>query len=130
VVQDASPVGLRLAELSAESVTLTTNQYRAGAVSYLNVIVVQARRGPDEIAAVQIRGRGMVGSALLVKARGGGWSAAELPSAKEVTDRLKPPESKPGAYASNGPGDSRDSTPCSSVARPARPTPASAGSHA
>jgi outer membrane protein TolC len=49
------------------SVTLTTNQYKAGTVSYLNVITAQTMA--------------LSAAVLLVQALGGGWSAAALPSA-------------------------------------------------
>jgi len=68
-----------------ESVVLTTNQYKAGTVSYLNVITVQTIALTNEITAVQILGRRMVASVLLIQALGGGWSASELPSGSSPT---------------------------------------------
>jgi NodT family efflux transporter outer membrane factor (OMF) lipoprotein len=62
------------------SVVLTTDQYKVGIVSYLNVVTAQTFALTDERAAVDIATRRMVSSALLVKALGGGWSAAQLPS--------------------------------------------------
>jgi NodT family efflux transporter outer membrane factor (OMF) lipoprotein len=70
-----------------KSVDLTTNQYKAGTVSYLNVITVQTIALTDEITAIQIRGRRMVAAVLLVQALGGGWTAAELPSPRDATSR-------------------------------------------
>jgi len=74
-----------------QSVTLTTAQYRAGTVSYLNVITTQTIALTNEVTAVQILGRRMAAAVLLVEALGGGWSDTELPSASEVTAR--PPAS-------------------------------------
>jgi NodT family efflux transporter outer membrane factor (OMF) lipoprotein len=68
-----------------KSVTLTTNQYKAGTVSYLNVITAQTIALTDETTAVQIRGRRMSAAVLLIQALGGGWNAANLPLAEEVT---------------------------------------------
>ncbi len=62
-----------------QSVTLTVNQYRAGIVSYLNVVAVQAAVLASERAAADILGRRLSASVLLVKAIGGGWSAPALP---------------------------------------------------
>jgi outer membrane protein TolC len=70
-----------------KSVDLTTSQYKAGTVSYLNVITVQTIALTDEITAIQIRGRRMVAAVLLVQALGGGWTAAELPSPRDATSR-------------------------------------------
>jgi NodT family efflux transporter outer membrane factor (OMF) lipoprotein len=78
-----------------KSVDLTTSQYKVGTVSYLNVITVQTIALTDEITAIQIRGRRMAAAVLLVQALGGGWSDADLPSAKDVTQRTPPGERKP-----------------------------------
>jgi NodT family efflux transporter outer membrane factor (OMF) lipoprotein len=70
-----------------KSVNLTTDQYKAGTVSYLNVITVQTIALTDEVTAIQIRGRRMAAAVLLVQALGGGWTAAQLPSPADVTKR-------------------------------------------
>jgi NodT family efflux transporter outer membrane factor (OMF) lipoprotein len=72
-------------QAARKSVDLTTNQYKAGTVSYLNVITVQTIALTDEITAIQIRGRRMAAAVLLVQALGGGWQATELPSSVDVT---------------------------------------------
>ena len=63
-----------------QSLTVTTNQYRAGIVSYLNVIVAQTIAFNNQRTAVDILGRQLNASVLLIKALGGGWSASKLPS--------------------------------------------------
>jgi NodT family efflux transporter outer membrane factor (OMF) lipoprotein len=68
-----------------ESVTLTTNQYKAGTVSYLNVITAQTIALTSQITAVEILGRRMTAAVLLIRALGGGWDASRLPSAQDVT---------------------------------------------
>ena len=78
-----------------KSVTLTTNQYKAGTVSYLNVITAQTIALTNETTAVQIRGRRMSAAVLLIQALGGGWNAADLPSTQAVTEREKPADSRP-----------------------------------
>jgi len=60
-----------------ESVTLTTNQYRAGIVSYLNVVTVQTIALTNERAAISISGQRLKAAVGLVKALGGGWSTPE-----------------------------------------------------
>jgi Outer membrane efflux protein len=76
------------------SVTLTTNQYKAGTVSYLNVITAQTTALTNETTAVQIRGRRMAAAVLLIQTLGGGWHAADLPSTQTVTEREQPAEPK------------------------------------
>jgi NodT family efflux transporter outer membrane factor (OMF) lipoprotein len=56
--------------------TVTMNQYKAGTVSYLNVIVAQTATLNNERAVVDIGGRRMTAIVLLIKALGGGWAAA------------------------------------------------------
>jgi outer membrane protein TolC len=63
-----------------ESVTITNNQYRAGTVTYLAVVVVQAAALVNERAELAIVGRRLVASVNLIKALGGGWEM-ETPKA-------------------------------------------------
>ena len=62
-----------------QSVTFTTNQYRAGTVSYLDVIVTQTVALNNERTAIDILGRRMTASVLLIKSVGGGWDVSALP---------------------------------------------------
>ncbi len=61
-----------------QTVDVVTNQYKAGTVSYLNVIVAQVTALSNEQAALNILGRRMAASVSLVKAMGGGWDASAL----------------------------------------------------
>ena len=61
------------------AVELTNNQYSAGVVSYLNVITAQATALNNERTAVNLLGQRLTASVGLVRALGGGWTAAELP---------------------------------------------------
>jgi len=61
-----------------ESVLLTTNQYKAGIVSYINVVTVQTTQLSNERTAMGILGRRLVAAVILVKALGGGWSVAAI----------------------------------------------------
>src|SRR5258705_4377262 len=70
-----------------ESVVLTTNQYKAGIVSYINVVTVQTTQLNNERTAVGILGRQLVAAVTLVKALGGGWRAPEV----AADDRLARP---------------------------------------
>jgi NodT family efflux transporter outer membrane factor (OMF) lipoprotein len=87
ILEDEARVQDEAVAAARQSVTLTTAQYRAGTVSYLNVITTQTIALADEVTAVQILGRRMTAAVLLVEALGGGWSDTDLPSAHEVTER-------------------------------------------
>ena len=52
-------------------------QYRAGTVSYLNVVTTQTTLLDNQRTLVQLRGRLMAASISLVSATGGGWSASD-----------------------------------------------------
>ena len=67
-----------------ESVQLTTNRYKAGTVSYLDVVITQTAALNNERTAVDILGRRMVASVRLVQALGGGWDASDLPTGKDM----------------------------------------------
>lgn len=60
-----------------QAVELTTNQYRAGVVSYLDVVTAQATLLANERTAANILGRRLTASVALIKALGGGWNAQE-----------------------------------------------------
>ncbi len=83
ILEDEATAQAAAVKAAEQALSLITDQYKAGTVSYLNVIVAQATALSNEITAVQILGRQMVAAALLVKALGGGWSADNLPETHE-----------------------------------------------
>jgi NodT family efflux transporter outer membrane factor (OMF) lipoprotein len=70
---------VQAARLSTE---LTLNQYKAGTVNYLSVVVVQAAQLTNEATAVNLTGQRLVAAVTLVQALGGGWSTTQLSSVK------------------------------------------------
>jgi NodT family efflux transporter outer membrane factor (OMF) lipoprotein len=60
------------------SLALSENRYKGGVTSYLEVTTAQTFALTDERSAVQIAGRRMIDSVLLIKALGGGWDPASL----------------------------------------------------
>ncbi len=67
-------------EASEESLALSTNRYKGGLVTYLEVITAQSTALGNERTEVDILRRRMDASVLLIKALGGGWNASSLPS--------------------------------------------------
>jgi NodT family efflux transporter outer membrane factor (OMF) lipoprotein len=59
-----------------ESLALALNQYRAGTVSYLNVVVAQATALASQRTAVDLRSRRVNASVQLITALGGSWMAS------------------------------------------------------
>jgi outer membrane protein TolC len=58
------------------SLELTLNQYKAGTVSFLNVVTAQAGLLNEERNAVNILNRRLAATVALVRAIGGGWQPA------------------------------------------------------
>ena len=82
ILEEEAKVQEDAVRAARESVILTTNQYKAGTVSFLNVAVVQASQLNNERAAMVTLGRRLVAAVTLVKALGGGWSPAEIAADK------------------------------------------------
>jgi NodT family efflux transporter outer membrane factor (OMF) lipoprotein len=70
-----------------DSVVVVTNQYKAGILGYLSVIVTQATALNNQRVAVAIQGQRMTAAVLLVKALGGGWSASDLPNNEALVNK-------------------------------------------
>jgi NodT family efflux transporter outer membrane factor (OMF) lipoprotein len=65
---------------SAElSLGLSTNRYKGGLVTYLEVITAQSAALSNERTAVDLLTRRMNSTVLLIKALGGGWDVSKLP---------------------------------------------------
>ncbi|MGB7585705.1 MAG: efflux transporter outer membrane subunit, partial [Terriglobales bacterium] len=73
------------------SLTLSTTRYTGGVTTYLEVITAQTTALSDERSAVQVSGRRMIDSVLLIKALGGGWDAASLANLDLTSRKPYPP---------------------------------------
>ncbi|HEY5366246.1 MAG TPA: efflux transporter outer membrane subunit, partial [Casimicrobiaceae bacterium] len=62
-------------DAARHSVELTTNQYKAGIVGYINVFAAQTVQFSNERTLVQLLGRAWQANVTLVRALGGGWQA-------------------------------------------------------
>jgi NodT family efflux transporter outer membrane factor (OMF) lipoprotein len=74
-----------------QALTITTNQYRAGTVSYLNVITAQTTAYSNEQNAIALMGTRLNDSVALIQALGGGWDETDLPAAGEISKRSQAP---------------------------------------
>ena len=89
-VQDEAVKAARL------SATLSTNQYKAGTISTLDLLVVETVARNNERTAIIILGNRMSASVLLIKALGGGWKSSDLPDVAQ-----RPPEARPNTQSLN-----------------------------
>ena len=84
ILEEESRIQGEAVSAARRSVDLSMNQYRAGTISYLDVVTVQTILLVNERTAIDILGRRMAASVLLVKAIGGGWNSSTLPSNKDL----------------------------------------------
>jgi outer membrane protein TolC len=85
-VLEAESSVLEQAVKSAErSLVVSTAQYKAGTVSYLQVITSQTIALQDQRSFVDVQARRMTASVLLIEALGGGWDGSKLPATRDVT---------------------------------------------
>jgi NodT family efflux transporter outer membrane factor (OMF) lipoprotein len=82
LLEDESNTESAAVAAAEHSLALSNNRYKGGVTTYLEVITAQTTALADERTAVQISGRRMVASVLLIKALGGGWDAASLSAVK------------------------------------------------
>jgi NodT family efflux transporter outer membrane factor (OMF) lipoprotein len=86
ILKDEAVAQDEAVKAAQQSLDITLNEYKAGTLTYLNVITAQATALNDEITAVNIRTRRMTTSVLLIEALGGGWEVAKLPTAHGVSN--------------------------------------------
>ncbi|MFZ3210125.1 MAG: efflux transporter outer membrane subunit [Terriglobales bacterium] len=72
-----------------DSLSISTDQYKAGIVTYLQVITAQTFALQNEKSAVDILTRRMTASVLLIEALGGGWDASQLPTRSDISANIK-----------------------------------------
>ncbi len=70
------------------SLDLSINRYKGGVTSYLEVTVAQSAALSDQVTAVNILGRRMSNTVLLIQALGGGWDRSTLPARPECCGKL------------------------------------------
>lgn len=67
---------------------LAVTRYKGGVTSYLEVTTAQTASLSDQVTAVNLLGRRMVNSIMLIQALGGGWDRSALPEHPECCSKL------------------------------------------
>jgi NodT family efflux transporter outer membrane factor (OMF) lipoprotein len=70
------------------SLDLSITRYKGGVTTYLEVITAQSAALTDQVTAVNILGRRMANTVLLIQALGGGWDKSSLPERPECCGKL------------------------------------------
>jgi len=82
VLEDEAAVRQQALDSARESLRLTENQYKAGVIAYLDVVVVQATALSNERSVLTLLQSRLVTSVQLIAALGGGWDG-QLQASKE-----------------------------------------------
>jgi len=78
----------RAVEAAQKYLDLAITRYKGGVSSYLEVTTAQSASLSDQVTAVNLLGRRMVDSVLLIQALGGGWDRSALPDRPECCGKL------------------------------------------
>jgi outer membrane protein TolC len=81
ILEDEAKVQDEAVVAAQRSLDLSVTRYKGGVTSYLEVITAQSAALADEVTAVNILGRRMANTVLLIQALGGGWDRSNLPDA-------------------------------------------------
>lgn len=87
ILQQEAGVQQQAVQLARQAVALTTNEYEAGTVPYTSVVTAQATELNNEQSALTLHESRLVASVALIEALGGGWTAAQLPGAAQLSAR-------------------------------------------
>jgi NodT family efflux transporter outer membrane factor (OMF) lipoprotein len=89
ILEEETQVQDKAVAAANQALALIINQYQAGNVSYLDVIIAQTVALSNRQTAVQLHSDRMSASVQLVKALGGGWNVAMLPSPEQAGGETK-----------------------------------------
>jgi NodT family efflux transporter outer membrane factor (OMF) lipoprotein len=94
ILENEAKVQDQAVAAAQRSLDLSITRYKGGVTSYLEVITAQNAALTDEVTAVNILGRRMANTVLLIQALGGGWDRSSLPERPECCGKLA---SSPGS---------------------------------
>src|SRR5471032_350180 len=75
VMEDEAAVRAQALDAARESLRLTDNQYKAGLITYLDVVTVQTTALTNERSVLTLLQSRLIASVQLIAAMGGGWDA-------------------------------------------------------
>lgn len=88
ILENEAKVQDKAVVAAQRSLDLSVTRYKGGVTSYLEVITAQSAALADEVTAVNILGRRMANTVLLIQALGGGWDRSSLPDRPECCRTL------------------------------------------
>jgi NodT family efflux transporter outer membrane factor (OMF) lipoprotein len=88
ILENEAKVQDEAVSAAQRSLDLSVTRYKGGVTSYLEVITAQNAALTDEVTAVNILGRRMANTVLLIQALGGGWDRSSLPDRPECCGKI------------------------------------------
>ena len=88
ILENEAKVQDEAVRAAQRSLELSITRYKGGVTSYLEVLTAQSAALADEVTAVNILGRRMASTVLLIQALGGGWDRSTLPERPECCGKL------------------------------------------
>jgi NodT family efflux transporter outer membrane factor (OMF) lipoprotein len=88
ILENEAAVQDQAVAAAQSSLNLSISRYQGGVTSYLEVTIAQSAALSDEVTAVNILGRRMADTVLLIQALGGGWDRSSLPKRPECCGKL------------------------------------------
>ncbi|HEY3615967.1 MAG TPA: efflux transporter outer membrane subunit, partial [Candidatus Sulfotelmatobacter sp.] len=88
ILENEANVQNKAVVAAQRSLDLSVTRYKGGVTSYLEVITAQSAALADEVTAVNLLGRRMANTVLLIQALGGGWDRSSLPERPECCGKL------------------------------------------
>jgi NodT family efflux transporter outer membrane factor (OMF) lipoprotein len=88
ILENEAKVQDQAVTAAKSSLDLSITRYKGGVTSYLEVTIAQTAALQDEVTAVNILGRRMAATVLLIQALGGGWDRSTLPARPECCGKL------------------------------------------
>jgi outer membrane protein TolC len=77
VLEEEAAVQAAAVKAAEQSLDITLNQYKAGLITYLQVVQAQTAALSNQRAALDVLSRRIAASVLLVKALGGEWESKQ-----------------------------------------------------
>ena len=88
ILENEATVQDQAVAAAQSSLDLSNTRYQGGVTSYLEVTIAQSAALSDEVTAVNILGRRMASTVLLIQSLGGGWDRSSLPVRPECCGKL------------------------------------------
>jgi NodT family efflux transporter outer membrane factor (OMF) lipoprotein len=88
ILEEEARVQGTAVQASQASLDLSVTRYKGGVTSYIEVTTAQSAALGNQVTAVNILGRRLANTVLLIQALGGGWDRSDLPERPECCGKL------------------------------------------